>query len=70
MKTRLGADIGMERAAEVAAAALLDTLAACVTAVGAGHCHLSLAGELDRAVGAGESKTFTKFFNIGKVISA
>ena len=50
VKTRLGAEIGMERAAVVAAAALLDTLAAATSAVGAGHCHLSLDGDLERAV--------------------
>ena len=52
VKTRLGAEIGMERAAEVAAASLLDTLAACAGAVGADRCHLSLAGDIHRAVGA------------------
>ena len=50
VKTRLGTAIGMERAADVAAAALLDTLAAATAAVGAGQCHLSLDGDLDRAV--------------------
>lgn len=50
VKTRLGAEIGMERAAEVAAAALLDTLAAASAAVGAGRCHISLDGDLDQAV--------------------
>lgn len=54
VKTRLGAEIGMHRAAELASASLLDTLAACAAAVGAGRCHLSLAGDLDRAVDAGE----------------
>lgn len=50
VKTRLGADIGMAAAAEIAAASLLDTLAACCDAVGPQHCHLSLAGELADAV--------------------
>ena len=50
VKTRLGAEIGMERAADVAAAALLDTLAAATAAVGAGRCHASLDGDLERAV--------------------
>ena len=45
VKTRLGADIGMERAAELAAAALLDTLAAGVATGWRGH--VSLAGDLD-----------------------
>ncbi len=46
VKTRLGADIGMAAAAELAAAALLDTLAACTEAVGPQRCHLSLAGDV------------------------
>lgn len=54
VKTRLGADVGMAAAAEIAAASLLDTLAACRDAVGAQHCHLSLAGELTDAVRADE----------------
>lgn len=50
VKTRLGAEIGMQEAAEVAAAALLDTLAACTEGYGATRCHLALAGELGSAV--------------------
>jgi rSAM/selenodomain-associated transferase 1 len=50
VKTRLGAEIGMERAAAVAAAALLDTVSAATAAVGVGRCHLSLGGDLDQAV--------------------
>jgi rSAM/selenodomain-associated transferase 1 len=50
VKTRLGAHIGMDRAADLAAAALLDTLAAATDAVGAARCHLSLDGHLDHAV--------------------
>lgn len=50
VKTRLGADVGMQTAAVLASAALADTLAACVEAVGAEHCHLSLAGDLAEAV--------------------
>lgn len=48
VKTRLGAEIGMDRAAELAAAALLDTLEACATALSTRF--LALDGELDRAV--------------------
>jgi uncharacterized protein len=48
VKTRLGARIGAEAAAALAAAALLDTLAAC-RATGA-ETHLSLAGDLRDAV--------------------
>jgi glycosyltransferase A (GT-A) superfamily protein (DUF2064 family) len=47
VKTRLGSEIGMEAAADVAAASLLDTLAACASA--SPDCHVSLAGDLDRA---------------------
>ncbi|QYJ05292.1 DUF2064 domain-containing protein [Nocardioides panacisoli] len=50
VKTRLGADVGMEVAAEVAAASLLDTLEACAEAVGPDHCHVALAGDLADAV--------------------
>jgi uncharacterized protein len=48
VKTRLGAHIGAEAAAGLAAAALLDTIEAC-RASGA-EVHLSLAGDLDDAV--------------------
>jgi glycosyltransferase A (GT-A) superfamily protein (DUF2064 family) len=57
VKTRLGRDIGMELAARVAAAALLDTLAACREARDLGAlsaCHISLDGDLDAAVCAEE----------------
>jgi uncharacterized protein len=50
VKTRLGADIGMDAAAEVASAALLDTLAACADAFGADRCQLALDGNLADAV--------------------
>ncbi|MBB6629574.1 DUF2064 domain-containing protein [Nocardioides sp. KIGAM211] len=50
VKTRLGADIGMDEAAGIAAAALVDTLAACRDAVGAEQCTLSLDGDLADAV--------------------
>jgi len=50
VKTRLGVDVGMDRAAEVAAAALLDTLLACGEAVGAERCVLALDGDLAHAV--------------------
>jgi glycosyltransferase A (GT-A) superfamily protein (DUF2064 family) len=45
-KTRLGREVGMERAAHLAAAALLDTVTACATAFGADRCHLALDGVL------------------------
>lgn len=52
VKTRLGETIGMRTAAEVAAAALLDTVTACTAAAGAERCHLAIAGDLGAAVGA------------------
>jgi glycosyltransferase A (GT-A) superfamily protein (DUF2064 family) len=50
VKTRLGAVIGPDAAAELAAAALLDTIDAASAAVGAGCCRLSLDGSLSGAV--------------------
>lgn len=52
VKTRLGVDVGMSRAAEVAAAALLDTVQACTAAFGAERCHVALAGDLATATRA------------------
>lgn len=49
-KTRLGRHIGMEAAAQAAAAALLDSVAACTEAFGADSCHLALDGNLAAAV--------------------
>ena len=46
VKTRLGQVLGMQRAAQLAAAALLDTLAVCVAAYGVARCHLALDGDL------------------------
>jgi len=46
VKTRLGAEIGMEHAADLAAAALIDTLRTCVAAVGVDRCRLALEGDL------------------------
>jgi rSAM/selenodomain-associated transferase 1 len=50
VKTRLGADVGMAVAADLAAAALLDTLLVCTEAFGAHRCLLSLDGDLCDAV--------------------
>lgn len=50
VKTRLGSVIGPDAAAGVAAAALLDTLDAAGSAVGARQCHLALSGDLADAV--------------------
>lgn len=49
VKTRLGEEVGHGLAARLAAAALLDTLAACRAAAGPERCHLALAGDLDGA---------------------
>jgi glycosyltransferase A (GT-A) superfamily protein (DUF2064 family) len=54
VKTRLGRVIGMERAAQLAAASLLDTLAACVAAYGVSRCHLAIDGDLGSAERSGE----------------
>jgi rSAM/selenodomain-associated transferase 1 len=48
VKTRLGARVGLERAATLAAAALLDTLETCATAFDA--CYLALDGSFADAV--------------------
>jgi len=48
VKTRLGAVVGMDVAGRLAAAGLLDTVAACSAAFG--DCHLALDGELADAV--------------------
>lgn len=46
-KTRLAATVGDQAAADVAAAALLDTISVATATVGAGSCVLALAGDLD-----------------------
>lgn len=48
-KTRLGARVGPQLAAELAAASLLDTLRACADAVGVANCHASMTGDLSAA---------------------
>lgn len=52
-KTRLARHVGPEAAADLAAAALLDTLAACQVAFGT-ECHLALTGDLADACRADE----------------
>jgi uncharacterized protein len=49
VKTRLGDEVGHGLAADLAAAALLDTLGACRAAACPERCHLALAGDLDGA---------------------
>ena len=53
VKTRLGRAVGMAYAAQLAAAALLDTLELCAKAFGPGQCHLALAGDLELATDGG-----------------
>lgn len=53
-KTRLAAGIGAAAAADLAAAALLDTLDACEGAFGADHVHVALAGDLGQAMRGAE----------------
>jgi glycosyltransferase A (GT-A) superfamily protein (DUF2064 family) len=50
VKTRLAATVGDDRAAELAAAALLDTMRTCTAAFGPEHCRLALHGDLNSAV--------------------
>ncbi len=54
VKTRLGLEVGMGRAADLAAAALLDTVGACAAAYGVGRCHLALDGLLAHGRAASE----------------
>lgn len=49
VKTRLAATVGNDLAAQVAAAALLDTLEVCERVFPAGRRYLALSGDLDRA---------------------
>jgi glycosyltransferase A (GT-A) superfamily protein (DUF2064 family) len=50
VKTRLGAEVGLAAAAEIAAAALLDTMAACRAGFGPDACLLSLSGDFADSV--------------------
>jgi uncharacterized protein len=54
VKTRLGAQIGMEGAATLAAASLADTVETCTATYGAARCCLALDGTLDGAVAEAE----------------
>ena len=54
VKTRLGAQVGYAAAAELAAAALLDTIAACRDGFGPDGCLLALSGDLADAVRGAE----------------
>jgi uncharacterized protein len=54
VKTRLGAEVGMEAAARLAAASLADTVAACTATYGAERGLLALDGHLDSAMAVDE----------------
>lgn len=62
-KTRLGARIGHAAAADLAAAALLDTLEACAAAFGSG-LHVALTGDLRRASRAGELRSALRSWHV------
>jgi uncharacterized protein len=68
VKTRLGSHIGMAAAAEIAAASLLDTLAACTEA--SSSLHLSLAGDLDRAVRGDELRAALEGWTVHPQVGA
>ena len=46
VKTRLGAEVGMDLAAGLAAAAFRDTVRCCIEAVGVDRCRLALEGDI------------------------
>lgn len=62
VKTRLGAEIGHEAAADLAALALLDTLDAARSATSA--CHLALAGDLSGAAREHELRAATEGWRV------
>lgn len=63
-KTRLGARVGHPAAADLAAAALLDTLEACAAAFGADRCHLALAGDLADACRGAEIRSALRAWRV------
>jgi glycosyltransferase A (GT-A) superfamily protein (DUF2064 family) len=62
VKTRLAATVGAERAASLAAASLLDTLAACAAAFD--ECHLALEGDLRDATRGDELVAATSAWHV------
>jgi rSAM/selenodomain-associated transferase 1 len=68
-KTRLGAVVGDEAAADLAAAALLDTLAACEGAFD-GRCHLAISGDLDGAARQAEIRTALSSWRVFEQVGA
>jgi glycosyltransferase A (GT-A) superfamily protein (DUF2064 family) len=66
VKTRLGAEIGMAAAADLAAASLLDTMAACRQAFGPDACLLSLSGDFADAVRGDELIRASDGWSVGR----
>jgi uncharacterized protein len=66
VKTRLGAEIGMASAADIAAAALLDTMAACRAAFGPDACLLSLSGDFADSVRGDELTRAADGWSVGR----
>jgi glycosyltransferase A (GT-A) superfamily protein (DUF2064 family) len=64
-KTRLGARVGHDAAAELAAACILDTLSVCAEAFpDAANRHVALAGDLDRAVRTAELRELLDMWTV------
>ena len=64
-KTRLGARVGHDAAAELAAACILDTLTVCAEAFpDAADRHVALAGDLDRAVRTAELRELLDMWTV------
>lgn len=66
VKTRLGAEIGMASAADLAAASLLDTMAACRDAFGPDACLLSLSGDFADSVRGDELTRAADGWSVGR----
>jgi uncharacterized protein len=64
VKTRLAADVGDRRAAELAHAALLDTLEVCEQVFGRGRRVLALAGSVEASVDARELRAATRQWQV------
>ena len=66
VKTRLGADVGMATAADLAAASLLDTMTACREAFGPDACLLSLSGDFADSVRGDELIRASEGWSVGR----
>lgn len=65
VKTRLAVHVGAAAAADVAASALLDTIASCAAAFGTDACTLALAGDLSDAVRGDEVRDALDGWTVG-----